>query len=73
MLFFSLVVKTVSRTSSGKFLRVESCYPESFGFLCLCLTEGHKGNKGDETGGGDGGDKSDGGDGVDWGFGVNLQ
>ena len=29
--------ETVSRTSSGKFLRVESCYPESFGFLRLCI------------------------------------
>ena len=29
--------RAVSRTSSGKFLRVESCYPESFGFLRLCI------------------------------------
>ena len=34
--------ETVSRTSSGKFLRVESCYPESFGFLCLWNTLGHR-------------------------------
>ena len=31
----------VSRTSSGKFLRVESCYPESFGFLRLCDCDYH--------------------------------
>ena len=30
-----LVVGKVSRTSSGKFLRVGSCYLESFGFLPL--------------------------------------
>ena len=38
--FFDNVVRgkrAVSRTSSGKFLRVESCYPESFGFLRLCI------------------------------------
>ena len=34
--FLGLSWETVSRTSSRKFLRVESCYPESFGFLCLC-------------------------------------
>ena len=34
--FLGLFWETVSRTSSGKFLRVQSCYPESFGFLCLC-------------------------------------
>ena len=34
--FLGLSWETVSRTSSGKFLRVESCYPESFGFLRLC-------------------------------------
>ena len=33
--FLGLSWETVSRTSSGKFLRVESCYPESFGFLRL--------------------------------------
>ena len=27
----------VSRTSSGKFLHVGSCYTESFGFLRLCI------------------------------------
>ena len=32
---FRLVVRNGSRTSSGKFLRVESCYPENFGFLRL--------------------------------------
>ena len=35
--FLGLSWETVSRTSSGKFLRVESCYPESFGFLCLWI------------------------------------
>ena len=35
--FLGLMWETVSRTSSGKFLRVESCYPESFGFLCLWM------------------------------------
>ena len=33
--FLGLSWETDSRTLSGKFLRVESCYPESFGFLCL--------------------------------------
>ena len=33
--FLGLSRETVSRTSSGKFLHVESCYPESFGVLCL--------------------------------------
>ena len=33
--FLVLSWETVSRTSSGKFLRVKSCYPESFGFLRL--------------------------------------
>ena len=45
MRFLGLSRETVSCTSSGKFLRVESCYPENFGFLCLCL--------GDVGGGGD--------------------
>ena len=34
--FLGLLWETVSRTSPGKFLRIESCYPESFGFLRLC-------------------------------------
>ena len=37
--FLGLSWETVSRTSSRKFLRVESCYPESFGFLCLCIDD----------------------------------
>ena len=35
--FLGLSWETVSRTLSGKFLRVESCYPESLGVLRLCL------------------------------------
>ena len=35
---FRLVVRNGFRTSSGKFLCVESCYPESFGFLRLWLS-----------------------------------
>ena len=35
--FLGLSWETVSRTSSGKFLRVESCYLESFGFLRLWI------------------------------------
>ena len=34
--FLGLSWETVSRNSSGKFLRAESSYPESFGFLRLC-------------------------------------
>ena len=34
--FLGLSRKTDACASSGKFLRVESCYPESFGFLRLC-------------------------------------
>ena len=37
--FLGLLWETVSRTSSGKFLRVASCYPESFGFLRLWLAQ----------------------------------
>ena len=40
--FLGLSWETVSRTSSGKFLRVESCYPESFGFLCLWHPESER-------------------------------
>ena len=41
--FLGLSRETVSRASSGKFLRVKSCYPEIFGFLCLCtFGHGHK-------------------------------
>ena len=36
--FLGLSWETVSCTSSGKFLRVEGCYPESFGFLRLWVT-----------------------------------
>ena len=35
--FLGLSWEMVSRTSSGEFLRVESCYPESFVFLRLCI------------------------------------
>ena len=38
--FLGLSRETVSRASSGKFLRVKSCYPEIFGFLCLCNQQG---------------------------------
>ena len=34
--FFELSREMDPRTSSGKFLRVKSCYPESFRFLGLC-------------------------------------
>ena len=33
--FLGLSWETLPHTSSGKFLRVESCYPESFDFLHL--------------------------------------
>ena len=34
--FLGLSPEAVSRASSRKFLRVKSCYLDSFGFLCLC-------------------------------------
>ena len=37
---FRLVVRNGLRPSSGNFLRVESCYPESFWFLCHCFNGG---------------------------------
>ena len=33
--FFGFLRETLTHASSGKFLHVESCYPESFGFFCL--------------------------------------